>query len=96
VVKNHLQVNGTSIVLVDCLDYLKAVNGFQAAFVALSQVADIVADVKGVLIVSVRPSSFEEAELSLLESTMEVLGLRSRPSAGYRSARCVPTGASTA
>jgi len=96
VVKNHLQVNGSSIVLVDCLDYLKAVNGFQAAFVALSQVADIVSDVKGILIVSVRPASFEEAELSLLESTMEVLGRRNRANSGSQSASAIPWGASPA
>ena len=53
-------------------------------------------DVKGMLVVSVRPASFEEGELSLLESTMEVLGMRNRAPDSSRSPSGVPWGASPA
>ncbi|MBI5000983.1 MAG: DUF835 domain-containing protein [Euryarchaeota archaeon] len=90
VVQNHMRDYGASAVLIDCMDYLKALNGFQAAYIAVSEIADIVADGKGLLLVNVRPAPFEDAELSLMESTMTALGERRRDPPGLPRDRARP------
>jgi hypothetical protein len=73
VVRNHLTRHPDSIVMIDCMDYLKQLNGFPRLFAFVSDIMDIARDTGSLLLFDMMSSSFEEKELASLEGALEVL-----------------------
>ena len=73
VVRAQMESRPGSVVLVECAEYLKVLNGFQKLYTLIADVIDIATDAGGTILVSVSPQSFSEGELSTLETIMEVL-----------------------
>jgi hypothetical protein len=73
IVRSHLDAHPDSVVLVDCAEYLKVINGFEKLYAVLTDIADIVNDTGGLMVVSLHSQSFSDGELATLESIMETL-----------------------
>ncbi|MFH0816574.1 MAG: DUF835 domain-containing protein [Methanobacteriota archaeon] len=73
IIRSHLESHPDSVVLVDCAEYLKVINGFQKLYALLADIADIMNDSGGLMIVGLHSQSFSDGELATLESMMETL-----------------------
>jgi hypothetical protein len=73
VVRSQMESRPGTVVLMDCAEFLKVINGFQKLYTLVADIMDIAADGGGVLIVSANPKSFSDGEMSTLETLLEVL-----------------------
>ncbi len=84
IVRAQMESRPGSVVLVECAEYLRVLNGFQKFYTLLTDVIDIATDAGGTMLVSVNPLSFSDGDLATLETIAEILVER-QPQAAHRS-----------
>jgi hypothetical protein len=72
-ISRHMQYNKNNIVLLDGLEYLVTMNGFDLTMKFLYDVCELTALNKSRLIIPANPQAFEPRQLAILERYMEVI-----------------------
>ncbi|MEW6070347.1 MAG: tetratricopeptide repeat protein, partial [Candidatus Thermoplasmatota archaeon] len=72
IISNFLKENEKTVILLEGLEYLSQINGFDTCLRWLKTVNDVVAKNNGILILPINPAVFNEKEFSLLSQNMEI------------------------
>lgn len=74
-IENFIKEHDSSIILLEGIEYLMLVNGFDVVHRFVEYVHERIVSSDSILIISVSPNAFEEREMALLERNKEIIDM---------------------